>query len=193
MEARQVPGTFRGYNYERMWLRRSFTLPASMRGKRIKIQFDGVKYNSRVFVNGKHVGGCFNGYDAFEVDVTDAVRFDEAKRAGRRMSRLDRRILARGGTISARSRTGSGPRRYVNDKVIAPIGGHYDHYGIWGDVTLVAIRTSMLRICSSNRRCARGELVVDYTLANESAEAVEVELRADRRRSRQRSAAIFPR
>ena len=75
-QPRNIPETFRGYDYERVWLRRSFRLPVAMRGKRVKLQFDGVKYNSRVYVNGKHVGDCYNGYDAFEVDATDAVRFD---------------------------------------------------------------------------------------------------------------------
>ena len=54
----QVPGTLRGYDYERVWFRRSFTLPETMKGKRIKIRFDGVKYNSRIFVNGRHVAGA---------------------------------------------------------------------------------------------------------------------------------------
>ena len=54
----------------------SFAVPDAMRGQRIKLHFGGVKYNSRVYVNGQHVGGCFGGYEAFDVDVTSAVRFD---------------------------------------------------------------------------------------------------------------------
>ena len=69
-----VPGYLRGVDYKRAWFRRAFELPDSMRGKRIKIHFGGVKYNSRVYVNGKQVGGCFGGHRPFEVDVTEAVR-----------------------------------------------------------------------------------------------------------------------
>jgi len=71
-----VPGYLRGANYQRAWLRRSFTVPSEMRGQRIKIHFGGVKYNCRVLVNNRHVGGCFGGYQPFDADVTDAVRLD---------------------------------------------------------------------------------------------------------------------
>ncbi len=72
----RVPGYLSGTDYQRAWLRRSFAVPASMRGQRIKLHFGGVKYNSRIYVNGRHVGGCFGGYEPFEVDVTEAIRFD---------------------------------------------------------------------------------------------------------------------
>ena len=59
-----VPGYLSGTDYQRAWFRRSFTVPDAMRGQRIKMRFGGVKYNSRVYVNGQHVGGCFGGYEA---------------------------------------------------------------------------------------------------------------------------------
>src|SRR5512139_2633537 len=71
-----VPGVLRGYDYQRAWFRRSFTAPPAMRGKRLKLNFGGVKFNSQVVLNGKNVGGCFGGYEPFELDVTAAVRFD---------------------------------------------------------------------------------------------------------------------
>jgi beta-galactosidase/beta-glucuronidase len=70
-----VPGMLRGHNYQQAWFRRTFTVPQNMRGKRVKIHFGGLKFNSRIFVNGKRVGGCFGGYRHFEVDVTEAVLF----------------------------------------------------------------------------------------------------------------------
>ena len=173
----QVPGTLRGYDYERVWFRRSFTLPETMRGKRIKIRFDGVKYNSRVYVNGKHVGGCFNGYDAFEVDVTDAVRFDGPNELAVGCHDWTG-VFSAGKFDFSEKPDWQRPRRYVTDKVIAPIGGHYDHYGIWGDVVLVAHPAVYVKDLFIKPSVRTGELVVDYTVANESAEAVEVELRA---------------
>jgi beta-galactosidase/beta-glucuronidase len=70
-----VPGMLRGHNYQQAWFRRTFTVPQNMRGKRVKIHFGGLKFNSRIFVNGKRVGGCFGGYRHFEVYVTEAVLF----------------------------------------------------------------------------------------------------------------------
>ena len=171
----RVPGTLYGWNYERAWLRRSFELPASIRGQRIKIRFDGVKYNSRILVNGKHVGGCFNGYDAFEVDVTDAVRFDGPNEL--RVGCHDwTGVFSEGKFDFSEKPDWQRPRRYVADKVIAPIGGHYAHYGVWADVTLVAHPAVYVKDLFIKPSVRQGELVVEYTLANESDDPVEVEL-----------------
>ena len=171
-----VPCTFRGYDYERVWLRRSFSLPESMRGKRIKIQFDGVKYNSRVYVNGKHVGACYNGYDAFEVDATDAVGFGGTNEIAVGCHDWTG-VFSEGKYDFSEKPAWQRARRYVIDKVIAPIGGHYDYYGIWGDVRLVAHPAVYVKDLFIKPSVRRGELVVDYTVANESEKAVEVDLR----------------
>ena len=68
-----VPGLLSGYDYERAWFRRKFTAPENWRGRKLFLHFGGVKFNSRVLVNGKNVGSSFNGYDAFDVDISDAV------------------------------------------------------------------------------------------------------------------------
>ena len=70
------------------------------------------------------------------------------------------------------------PRRYVTDKVIAPIGGHYDHYGIWGDVQLVTHPEVYVEDLFIKPSVRNGQLVVDYTVANESDREMEVQLRS---------------
>jgi hypothetical protein len=172
----QVPGTLRGYNYERGWLRRDFTIPGDWRGKRIKIEFDGIKYNSRVFINGRRVGGCFNGYDAFEVDATAAIRFGASNQLAVGFHDWTG-VFSPGKFDFSEKPSWQRARRYVTDKVIAPIGGHYDHYGIWGDVRLVAhpsVYVSDLFIKPSVRQ---GTLSVEYTVTNDSPEPIAVELR----------------
>ena len=170
-----VPGSLTGWNYNRAWFRRSFELPASIKGERIKIRFDGVKYNSRVFVNGKHVGGCFNGYDAFEVDATDAVRFDGPNRltVG---CRDWTGVFSEGKFDFSKKPDWQRPRRFVSDKVIAPIGGHYDQYGIWGDVTLASHPAVFVKDLFIQPSVRNKELVVEYTIANELPDSVEVVL-----------------
>ncbi len=176
-ETMDIPGTLRGYDYERVWFRRSFSLPPSMRGSRIKIRFDGVKYNSRIFVNGEHVGGCLNGYDAFEVDATDAVRFDGPNELAVGCHDWTG-VFSPGKFDFSKMPAWQRPRRYVTDKVIAPIGGHYDQYGIWGDVVLVAHPAVYVHDLFIKPSVRNGELVVDYTVANESSKSVELTLRA---------------
>jgi len=172
-----VPGTLRGYNYERVWYRRQFQLDPSLRGQRIIICFDGVKYNSRIYVNGQHVGGCFNGYDAFEVDVTDAVRFDRPNDLA--VGCHDWTGVFLPGRVDFNTKPAwQRPRRFVTDKVIAPIGGHYDSYGIWGDVTLVAHRQVYVKDLFIKPSVRAGELAVDYTIRNASPEDVTVRLSA---------------
>ncbi len=173
----EVPGTFVGYDYQRVWLRREFSLPETMRGKRIKIQFDGVKYNSRIYINGKHIGGCYNGYDAFQVDATNVVRFGSPNQLAVGCHDWTG-VFSDGKFDFSEKPSWQRPRRYVTDKVIAPIGGHYDHYGIWGDVTLVAHSDVYVQDLFIKPSVRKGELVVDYTIANESAKAVETELQA---------------
>ena len=40
-----VPGYLSGTDYQRAWLRRSFAVPTSVRGQRLKLHFGGVKYH----------------------------------------------------------------------------------------------------------------------------------------------------
>ena len=173
----QVPGYLNGIDYQRAWFRRSFTVPNSMRKMRVKIHFGGVKYNSSVYVNGKHVGGCFGGYRPFDLDVTDVVRFDGPNQllvgchdwTG---------IFTPGKVDFSDQQQWDRVRGIPSDKILAPIGGLYGLYGIWDDVTLRANPEVYVKDLFIKPSVRRGELVVDYRLANESASDVTVKLRA---------------
>ncbi len=58
------------------WYRKTFTLPATAKGKRVAIVFDGVYMNSDVYLNGKHLGNHPYGYTPFQYDITDDLKFD---------------------------------------------------------------------------------------------------------------------
>ena len=57
------------------WYRKSFSLPETDRGKRIRIRFDGVFRDCKVWLNGHYMGGNMSGYSEFGFDVTDYIWF----------------------------------------------------------------------------------------------------------------------
>ncbi|WP_236795403.1 LamG-like jellyroll fold domain-containing protein [Amycolatopsis sp. GM8] len=59
-----------------MWYRRTLAVPRDWqigRGQRLLLHFQAVDYDATVLVNGKTVAHHTGGYDAFAVDVTDAL------------------------------------------------------------------------------------------------------------------------
>ncbi|GAA4809008.1 PA14 domain-containing protein [Streptomyces ziwulingensis] len=62
---------------DRMWYRRTFTVPADWHigsGRRLRLNFGAVDWQSQVYVNGVEVAAHKGGYDKFSADVTDALR-----------------------------------------------------------------------------------------------------------------------
>ena len=59
------------------WYRKTITPDASLKGKRIILDFEGIMLVGDVYVNGKHVGGTDYGYLGFEIDVTKMLKFGE--------------------------------------------------------------------------------------------------------------------
>ena len=56
------------------WYRRTLTLGQAYEGKKIRLYFEGVYMNPRVYINGHEAGGWKYGYSAFWVDATPFVR-----------------------------------------------------------------------------------------------------------------------
>jgi hypothetical protein len=56
-----------------LWYHRVFTLPPAWRGQRVLLHFGAVDWDASVSLNGSEVVTHRGGYDAFSVDVTDAL------------------------------------------------------------------------------------------------------------------------
>ncbi len=54
--------------------RKHFFLPDSLKGKRIKIRFDGIYMNSTVYLNGIYLGNRPYGFSTFEYDLTPHLK-----------------------------------------------------------------------------------------------------------------------
>lgn len=61
-------------HFNRLWYRRTFTIPASWSGKRVILNFGAVDYESQVYINGKSVGTHKGGYDPFSFDITPYLK-----------------------------------------------------------------------------------------------------------------------
>ncbi|HEY4079480.1 MAG TPA: beta-galactosidase GalA [Burkholderiaceae bacterium] len=57
------------------WYRRELAIPASARGRRITLEFDGVFRDSVVWVNGHYLHHEASGYSSFQVDISDYLNF----------------------------------------------------------------------------------------------------------------------
>ncbi len=61
---------------DRLWYRRTFTLPAAWKGKRVLLHFGAVDWEAHVYVNGTEVGTHKGGYDPFTFDITASLTSD---------------------------------------------------------------------------------------------------------------------
>lgn len=57
-----------------VWYRKHFALPSTAKGKKVFVEFEGVRFGADVYVNGKHVGLFENGVMAFGIDLTDHIK-----------------------------------------------------------------------------------------------------------------------
>lgn len=62
---------------EVLWYQRSFTIPASWKGKNILLHFESCDWETSVYVNGKRVGQHRGGYDPFNFDITAYLKNGE--------------------------------------------------------------------------------------------------------------------
>jgi len=59
-----------------VWYRRTFRVPAEWRGRRVRLHFGAVDFDTRVWLNGVALGRHVGGYTPFSFEITDQVRFE---------------------------------------------------------------------------------------------------------------------
>jgi beta-galactosidase len=114
------------------WYRKTFTLPQSMTGKRIALDFDGVFENSYVYLNGQLLGNHPYGYTGYSYDVSGLVHTD-----GHTPNLLA--VVVQNQEPSSRWYSGSGITRHVHLTVADPL-----HIARWGTtVTTPGVATTI--------------------------------------------------
>jgi hypothetical protein len=75
-----LSGVMTNFNeHSKLWYHRSFSVPESWRGQRVRLHFGAVDWHSQVWVNGRGIGQHQGGYDAFTFDITDTLRWQGAE------------------------------------------------------------------------------------------------------------------
>lgn len=103
------------------WYTKDFTLPATLSGKRLSVEFDGVYMDALVHFNGQQVAAHPYGYTGFAVDLTDLAHVD-----GHTSNTLAVRV--RNQIPSSRWYSGSGIYRDVRLVVTDPV--HLVRHGV---------------------------------------------------------------
>ncbi|RMF93651.1 MAG: hypothetical protein D6734_09560 [Candidatus Schekmanbacteria bacterium] len=74
-----VPGYITGHYYPYAWYKKSFKIPERygsdfLKGKKVFIVFDAVKWSADVFINKKFAGSHKGGFTPFEIDITRLIK-----------------------------------------------------------------------------------------------------------------------
>ncbi|MBD8070633.1 sugar-binding domain-containing protein [Bacillus sp. PS06] len=135
------------------WYRKSFTIPSSIDGKKVVIQFDGVYKNSEVWINEHYLGKRPYGYSSFQYDLTPFLQFDGQENII--AVKVDHTDFA-----DSRWYTGSGIYRNVFMNITDKL--HIKPYGIF--VTTPNVSTS------------RAEIKIQTTVSNEQSQLAHIQL-----------------
>ena len=168
----RVPGYLTGTNYERAWLKRSFDADATWAGKRIKLHFGGVKFNSVVMLNGQKVGGNFGGYEPFDVDITGVVKLGAANELLVGVHDWTGVFSEKADLSSARN--WDELRSQPKNALLSPIGGLFSLYGIWDDVTLRVLPAVHVDDVFVKTSVRKKRIEADVTIVNEDPAPQEI-------------------
>ena len=72
-------------HHERLWYKRTFTIPKDWKGERVLLHFGAVDFESEVFINGQSVGVHKGGYNPFTYDITDKITRNDTQQIGVRV------------------------------------------------------------------------------------------------------------
>src|SRR5579885_465519 len=145
------------------WYRRRFTVPPAARGKQISVEFDGVMSNSRVFLNGRDLGGRPYGYSSFAIDLTPAIRYGQENVLAVKVTPEEK---------SSRWYSGAGLYRNVWLVVTGPV--HVAHWGTYLTAPEVsaARATVAIRTTVENRGPAGAAIEVETSILDAQARRV---------------------
>ncbi len=142
------------------WYRKTLSIPANQKGKKVYLYFEGVYNRSEVFINGESLGKRPNGYVSFMYDATPFINYDKENVVAVRVDHSE--------DADSRWYTGSGIYRNVWAVYANPI--HIDQWGVFAYPEKVSKNkaTMKVNVTVANGSKAKENLVVEnklYSLA----------------------------
>ena len=134
------------------WYRKTFTPDAADEGKHTYIDFDGVYWNSSVWINGNLLGERPNGYISFRYDLTPYLKYGEKNTIAVRVDNSQQ----------PNSRWYSGSGIYRNVRLVTVYSLHIAHWGTY--------------VTTENVSAESAEVNLRLTIENNSKEARNAEL-----------------
>jgi len=125
------------------WYRKTFTVPATEKGNKVYIYFEGVYNHSEVFINGNSVGKRPNGYISFMYDLTPYLKFGEENLLS---VRVDHSLDA-----DSRWYTGSGIYRDAYLVYASPV--HLDLWGVYFKATNITNKKADVSVETTVNNC----------------------------------------
>ena len=158
------------------WYRKTFSVPANWKTKKVSIYFEGVYMNSEVFVNGKSLGVYPYGYSSFRYDLTPYIAFGKENVIAVRVDNSQH--------VNSRWYSGSGIYRHVWMMVTDPV--HVAHWGVSVTTPQVTSQKATVQVKTlvKNETSSVQHVVVKTSLLNKNSKTagsgqVKVELLAN--------------
>ncbi len=95
-------------------------ISADSKGNSISLEFDGVMWESNVYVNGKHAAFCHFGYKSFSVDISEFVNYGGSNL-----------IAVEASVFEDCSRWYPGAGMYRNAYLVEKSAEHINYNGVW--------------------------------------------------------------
>ena len=136
------------------WYRKTFTLPASARGKVVLVEFDGVYRNSEVWINGHYLGKRPYGYSSFAYELTPHLSY--GPKANVLAVKVDNSQQP-----NSRWYSGSGIYRNVWLTTLDPV--HVEHWGTYVTTPEVNEQTATVAIKTKVKNRSQSATPVSLT------------------------------
>lgn len=121
--------------FDKAWYRKHFTMDVATKGKVVTLEFDGIMYNSTIYINGTKVYERPNGYIGFEVDITSYLKYGSENVIA---------VFLNPEMLSSRWYPGAGIYRNVWMEIKNPV--HVKHWGNHITTPVITKEKGMVRV-----------------------------------------------